>query len=325
MASYKAKFEWQQNTKFKTMGALRDALTTEKTATGEVSKTKKDVEKFECYLDIIEDFSYETKSNFENVGDQLGSLSSFISTVIGFIDKINTLSALGGRESPFSQFLKLQGWKETEPFRMSFQFNLSTKTDPFIDVYAPAMALMSMSILSVKDGQYYTPGINFKNINVISQLRDKDKKQAETKKPDPKKGGSLNGSDSEKDNQDKVLAQSNASSSKLIETFSIITSVIDGVSTSKSNSGETKTITEIALLTVNGCFIESCKPTWSKERTASGIPLWCNLDVTIQSIFSANDTMFGIIKPRNDNTGSSTAGNVSRQGGTNLVTTNIFR
>lgn len=322
MASYKAKFRWKQNTEFKTMAALRDALTTEKNeVTGQASSITQKEEYFQCYLDIIDDFAYETKSNFENVGDQLSGLNSFISSVIGFLDKINTLSALGGKESPFSQFLKLQGWKDTEPFRMSFQFNLNTKTDPFIDVYAPAMALMSMSILSVKDGQYYTPGINFKNMNMIQQKREEEKKQSQTKKPDPKKGGTVNPENSEKAEGDKILAQSNASSSKLIDTFSIITTAIKGVSDAvpKNNSGDNSSPDEISLLTVNGCFIESCKPTWSKERTSSGIPLWCNLDVTIQSIFSANDDMFGIIKPRTGGVG------VTVGGGSRVVATNIFR
>lgn len=316
MASYKAKIQWKQNTEdFKLMTSLRDALTTNKDKlTGNASKTKNKVELFECYLDIIEDFGYETKSNFENVGDQLSGLNSFISNVIGFLDKINTLSALGGKESPFAQFLKLQGWKETEPFRMSFQFNLNTKTDPYIDVYAPAMALMSMSILSIDGkGNYHTPGINFKNMNAIKAARATDKKQAETKKPEPKKGGTVKAEDPQLAETDKVLAESNASSSKLIETFSIITSAIKGA----SNISQSTNPDEIAMLTINGCFIESCKPTWSKERTTSGIPLWCNLDVTIQSVFSANDGMFGLITPRNDG--------VTFGAGQRIVATNIFR
>lgn len=317
MASYKAKFRWKQNTEFKTMAALRDALTTEKNeVTGQASSITQKEEYFQCYLDIIDDFAYETKSNFEDMGSQLSSLNSFVSNVIGFMDKANTLFSLGGKESPFSAFLKLQGWKDTEPFRMSFQFNLNTKTDPFIDVYAPAMALMSMSILSLHEGKYYTPGINFKNMNTVMRAREEEKKPPTTKKPDSKKGTAVNGADPEKEQSDKVLAQSNASSSKIIETFSIITTAIKGVSDEvpKNNSGDNSRPDEISLLTVKGCFIESCKPTWSKERTSSGIPLWCNLDVTIQSVFSANDGMFGIIKPR-------TGDNDDNR----IVATNIFR
>lgn len=316
MASYKAKIQWRQNTQdFKLMASLRNALTTSRDSlTGRASNFIDNVELFECYLDIIEDFGYETKSNFENVGDQLSGLNSFVSNVIGFLEKLNTLSALGGKESPFAQFLKLQGWKETEPFRMSFQFNLNTKTDPYIDVYAPAMALMSMSILSIDGkGNYHTPGINFKNMNAIKAARATDKKQAETKKPEPKKGGTVKTEDPQLAETDKVLAESNASSSKLIETFSIITSTIQGVSnTSKSTNPD-----EIAMLTINGCFVESCKPTWSKERTSSGIPLWCNLDVTIQSVFSANDGMFGLISPKKDG--------ITLGGAGRVVATNIFR
>lgn len=322
MASYKAKFRWKQNTEFKTMAALRDALTVEKNdVTGKASSITQQEEYFQCYLDIIDDFAYETKSNFEDMGSQLSSLNSFVSNVIGFMEKANTLFSLGGKESPFASFLKLQGWKDTEPFRMSFQFNLNTKTDPFIDVYAPAMALMSMSILSLNKGQYYTPGINFKNMNTIMKAREDEKNPPKTTKPNSQKGTAQSAADPEKEQVDNVLAKSNASSSKIIETFSIITTAIKGVSDAvpKNNSGDTSNPDEIALLTVNGCFIESCKPTWSRERTASGIPLWCNLDVTVQSIFSANDGMFGIIKPRTGGVG------VTIGGGGRLVATNIFR
>jgi hypothetical protein len=52
-----------------------------------------------------------------------------------------------------------------------------------------------------------------------------------------------------------------------------------------------------ALVNIDYAFIETAKPTWSKERTTSGIPLWCELELTVQSVFSANDSMMGYIYP----------------------------
>lgn len=313
MASYKAKFEWQQNTEdFKLMKALRDALTTSK------EKEASKIENFKCELDIIEDFSYETKSSFENIGDNLASTNSFISSGISLLQTAGNITSLvGGKESPFQRFLKLQSWKETEPFRMSFQFNLNTKTDPFVDVYAPAMALLSMSILSVdKKENFHTPGINFKNISAVQQIGSgQGNKPTEKAKPNPNEGDSKDG----KSPSGGDAELTNVANSKIIKKFSIITSTISGVSAGELDAGAASSPNEIAMLTVNGCFIESCKPTWSKERTASGIPLWCNLDVTIQSIFSANDGMFNIIKPRTGGVG------VTALGGTAVVATNIFR
>ena len=96
--------------------------------------------------------------------------------------------------------------------------------------------------------------------------------------------------------------------------FSIITSSIDGISPVSIGGGDDPS--EIELFSINGCFVESCKPTWTKERTSSGIPLWCKLDLTIQSIFSASDSIFNIMKPLEK---------LGTQGATEVVATNIFR
>ena len=197
---------------------------------------------------------------------------------------------------------------------MSFEFNLHTKTDPFIDVYAPAMAMLSMSILTGKDGTYYTPGINFKNLNAVKGLRAlANGTPPATPKPKPTKGGSLEAKDKEKSQSEDILKEANAAS-KLIRRFSIITSSIDGISPVSIGGGDDPS--EIELFSINGCFVESCKPTWSKERTSSGIPLWCKLDLTIQSIFSASDSIFNIMKPLEK---------LGTQGATEVVATNIFR
>ena len=309
MAAYKAKLEWKQRvTGFPIAEKLRPALTTL-----DKDSLFKSEEDWRVYFDILDDFSYETKSNFENMGDSLSGLGSFVSSVINVINTFNNISGLSGKESPFAQFLKLQAWKDTEPFRMSFEFNLHTKTDPFIDVYAPAMAMLSMSILTGVNGIYYTPGINFKNLNSVKKLREEAAKPPETPKAKPTKGGSLDAKDKEEKASQDIIDQT-ASSSKLIRRFSIITSVIDGVSSPTVGGGDDAN--EIELFGINGCFVESCKPTWSKERTSSGIPLWCKLDMTIQSVFSASDSIFSIMKPLEK---------LDSQGATEVVATNIFR
>lgn len=305
---YKAKLEWEQMVKgFPLAEKLRPAFVSE----GDIQEK----ELWEVYFDIIDDFSYETKSNFENIGETIGGLGSFISSVINILNTVGTITGLSGKESPFFQFLKLQAWKDTEPFRMSFEFILNTKTDPFKDVYAPAMAMQSMAILSGKNGTYYTPGINFKNLKAVSGLRALINNQTKSSKPEPKKGTTQKPTNQEKEQKEEILTEANQAS-KLIKVFSIVTSQIDGVSSSPVESNSSSP-SEISLFKVYGCFIESCKPTWSKERTASGIPLWCKLDLTIQSIFSASDSIFDLVSsvPKDETatpTGSIVAANIFR-------------
>ena len=82
MAAYKAKLEWKQRvTGFPIAEKLRPALTTL-----DKDSLFKSEEDWRVYFDILDDFSYETKSNFENMGDSLSGLGSFVSSVINGIE-----------------------------------------------------------------------------------------------------------------------------------------------------------------------------------------------------------------------------------------------
>jgi len=322
---YRAKFCWKQNKKFPIYKkVIAPYLKTTQQLIQLGDTTSDELADVEMYLDIPEDFTYEIKSNFQNYGEAVGSVSSIAGSILGFFDKLNTLSAIGGKSSNSGEYMKFQVWKDTEPFRMSFKFLLETKTDPFIDVYAPAMALSSMAILSpVVDNNdqtvFYTPGVNSGGMKSLNRTGNNavgaQKKTGKNKQTD-----TMDSSDSSKPSDAQIQAW--AKTSKLLSEFLIVSSRVDGdtgvLDLPAGQSGSFDKEGEIPLLIINNAFIESCKPTWSKDRTTSGIPLRCELEVTVQSVFSAHDEMFGYLSK------SSTLG-ASFGDQAAIVATNIFR
>ena len=326
---YRAKFCWLQNTKTpiyeKVIGPyLKDR---ELVSISDGGITQGALEKVIVTLDIPEDFTYEIKSNFQNYAEAVGSVSSIAGSILGFFEKLNTLSAIGGKSSNSSEYMKFQVWKDTEPFRMSFKFLLETKTDPFIDVYAPATALCSMAILSpVVDSKtnqtvFYTPGVNSGSTKALSREGNNNAvTPKKTKSGRNKQNDTVDSADTAKPSEELLAAWNK--SSKLLSEFLILSSRVDGdtgvLELPQGQSGTFDREGEIPLLIINNAFIESCKPTWSKDRTTSGIPLRCELEVTVQSVFSAHDEMFGYLSK------SSTLG-ASFGDQAAIVATNIFR
>lgn len=237
-------------------------------------------------LDILEDFTYELKSSFEPYKDVLSNVSSYAGNILGFFDKLNSIAALSNTVSTSGDLLKVQVWKETEPFRMNFKFSLQTKINPFADVYLPAVILSSQTILSpiidnsgATTNYLRTPGVNYNKIS--KGANDKEKVQLST--------------------------------SKTLDTFAILVRNVQPFNQTQQSGLTTRNYSDTeyrrdesvlsdynSLLAVDYAFIETAKPTWSKERTESGVPLWCELELTVQSVFSANDSMFSFIYPEPD-------------------------
>lgn len=317
---YKARFSWNQETSFPIYQELLKPIV--ESSQGGLNSSFEFAEASEKYtlidldLDITEDFTYEIKSNYQNYGDILSGIP-YVGSLMGYMETMGTMSGLGGVSSNTSEWLKFQVWKETEPFKMNFKFVLSNYSDPFIDVYAPAMALSSMSILSPvqKDTNFtfYTPGVNSSAISGLKRVDDKGK---ETNAANSTSGGTL-ALTGDKSGASRSIESLIKSSSKIIREFIIWSPKVDG-GTKYKESGKFDTVVPgVPLLKVKNCFIESAKPTWSKDRTASGIPIWCELELGIQSIYSANDSMFSYLTKTPNYTGGLDA--------TKKIATNIFR
>lgn len=311
---YQARFFWTQDTDYPIYAdlirpAYNDGLKNGNTGPFKInSQGLAEAESTDISLDlnIVEDFTYELKSSFQNYGEALGGLHSFISTILGYVETMGTLSAMGG-QSANNDWMRFQIWKETEPFKMSFKFTLATQSNPFLDVYVPAMALTSMSILSpVKRGDssiFFTPGVNGSAMKSLQPQKGNTNPSGS--------GGKAVESSSETFNKEWLKT------SKIIREFIIYSRKIDSATSSSISTSTGKSSSKsgiIPLIVVRDCFLESVKPTWSKDRTASGVPIWCELEVSIQSIFSANDSMISYLTP------SGGSSNIVGK-----VATNIFR
>lgn len=303
---YRAKFKWLQSTDYIIYDTLIRHYVDRISRSGSnilnvsLVDNSREAVQMEITLDIIEDFSYEVKSNFQGYADTVREISNIAGSLLDIFNKSNMLSQLGGVSSDAQEWMKMQVWKDTEPFRFSFKFVLETKTDPFVDVYAPAMILTSMSILSPvtnknkpKGVLFYAPGVNARSISFLKRTENLKEYTNTTNKPNSTSGSTM---ETNKIN-DKGL-KAIKSVSKILDSFMIVTDKIDNSMRMGSNLmmydvGDN----ELVLLGVKDAFIETAKPTWSRERTASGIPLRCDLELVVQSMFSANDSMFGYIVP----------------------------
>jgi hypothetical protein len=312
---YKAFFEYQEsNSSYLYNNFIRNILDNQAelhTQNISIENSGTDFKKIVIMLDILEDFTYELKSNFQSYKEAISDVSSIAGQITNFFDKLSTASALGQVTSLGADLMKVQVWKETEPFKMNFKFSLQTKTNPFIDVYLPATLLCSQTILSPISSEvdyaqtvaFRTPGVNKNKLNKTEQTS-----QTRTATITTDKKGKKTTTYSQTSNQ--IPAKQRNLSSKILDTFGILVRNIDNAQQQTSNLESNYSVSDTeyrsnesvlsdynALVNIDYAFIETAKPTWSKERTTSGIPLWCELELTVQSVFSANDSMMGYIYP----------------------------
>lgn len=224
-------------------------------------------------IPIVDDFSFDLASSFQSKADVLQELP-LLGSISNLFQTINKITAASqGTISKSNEIYKMQVWENTDPFRMNLRAVLNTETDPYTDVWLPAMLLSSQTIFSIVNGAIHTPGINDRAFKSTIQ---KNEQSSETNT-----GGSGKdpGKDVSKEQQKKLLEDT---PSKIIEKFSIVTT---------NALNESVTLLEIGI-----AIISKAKPEFSKEQTESGYPLWCELDLEVQSAFSANDDMFNFEK-----------------------------
>lgn len=233
-------------------------------------------------IPLLEDFSYEVQSTFQDFKDVLSEIP-LLGKILDLFQTINKVSStVTGKTMEGSEYLKFQAWEKTEPFKMNIKGIFDNKTSSYYDVYLPSIMLMNQNIISIgTDGKLYTPGLNLQNIQWIKKLRDDNKKT----KDGP---GAENKSDQEKmaettKKENTIVDRLKSGSNKVIGSFQLLTKNINGE--------------EVRIIDVAPCFIEIAKPTWSKEQTTAGLPLWCELEIQIQSVFSAHDNMFAFYEP----------------------------
>jgi hypothetical protein len=206
-------------------------------------------------------------------------------------------------------------WKDTEPINMSTKLVFETKTNPYYDVYLPTMLLLSRTTLTPKSegsNEMIVPGF------FVGVFKTSVNKQGEvTSDTVPPSNTKVKRTDANYQNQINTLIDSASDNGKLISTFSvgfreINTSGGGSVSVDASSIGYTYK----SLISFSPCYIQSVKPTFSKDRTTSGIPLRAEVEVSVQSLFSANDIAINTLKSDSSDTSFADLGSAAA---------NIFR
>lgn len=253
-------------------------------------------------IPILEDFTFDIQSNFQDIKDVLTEIP-LLGKILDLFQTLNKLSATGsGRVSEGSEYMKFQTWAETEPFKMAIRGVLETKTSSYFDSYLPALMLYNQTVISVvtnKSGvsSLFVPGINLKDVQYIKEMRANDKKNG----PGASNTNSQNTTKPSDDKQqDQIINTIKSGSNKVLKRFEIVTKDVNGK--------------DIRFLSISPCFIQAAKPTWSKEQTTVGLPLWCELELQIQSVYSASDTMFSFDTFGNESVGGSLRPGISAAG-----------
>ena len=172
-------------------------------------------------------------------------------------DVLNLFSRGGGSRSQggtLTDFLDVPLWDKTQPLSLELKFQLFTETDPYLDVIRPAIGLSSLNMLS--------PFGTTEN-------------------------GTVSGAG--------LFAVPGISFASIKDAFKVEKGALSAGSGTANLTKESKLISiEIpGILYLNYAFIEVANPVFSSEITASGFPLWCDLNLTIKSIRPANTNMFG--------------------------------
>jgi hypothetical protein len=192
---------------------------------------------------IQEDFSIEASTEFTSFSDLCGPISNLV-------DLANTVSGTGGTISQTGLALRSiidsQRWSKTNPIKINLDMFFYTKTNAKEDVVDKVNTLLWTHILwHDKNGRIHIPGINAKEIAEIDKV---------------------------------VKGKEGEAFEKTIETQGW---------QNKGESIKTATTSFFSVLIPGVVYLESAfmfavKPTYSKQITEKGFPLWASVNVDIQ-------------------------------------------
>lgn len=266
----------------------------------------------QVFGELHEDWSLEVKSNFQSYAEAMGSVSSIAGSLQGIIDKLKTARGLGlGSTNIGGDYNKFLVWKDTEPINLNLTLTFETKTDPYFDVFLPVNLLLSRTMITpINDYEAKVPGF-FAGL-LSSKTSSNGTTTTETVKPGTGEGGPTPVKNLQ------TLIESVGGNGKILSSFGILFRNLadDNASVNTSLSSSTIGYGYKSLITISPSFILSVKPTYSKDRTTSGIPLYAKVEVQVQSLFSAMDSVL--------NTSSRASGNFNGVQFGSAVT-NIFR
>lgn len=196
---------------------------------------------------IQEDFPIETTTEFTSFSDLCGTISNLV-------DLANTLSTTGGTVSQSGLMLRSiidsYRWSKTNPIKINLDMFFYTKTDPKIDVVQKVNTLLALHLLRHDpNGRVLVPGINAAMIAKI----EKQIKSIESEKDQAKKEQLAN------------------------DTYKQV----------ELTSSTFFSVTIPGIVHIDNAFIFAVKPTYSKQVTTKGYPLWASVNVDICGIAPA--------------------------------------
>lgn len=164
----------------------------------------------------------------------------------------NVASVSGGRGSKINNLFDLQVWDNTEPLAIPLSLFFYVKDNPVYDVMVPVLSLTSTTVLRDPGSDQSYFTPGF-NLSTYSKARH---------------GGETN----------KITAPASEEDGEEQEYGVEKNGVLDYVRIP-------------GVVKIKNCFTRSATPTFSKEVTESGIPLWAKLDIELSSALPASDFM----------------------------------
>jgi len=202
------------------------------------------------------------------IGSQFSSLGELAPALGTFIDIAKLLDVSGGRmsklHSDFYNAMDLPLWKRTEPMKFQTTLAFYTQDDPKKDVWDKMTYLMSLSILTKNSDQSYSfPGLSIHSFSKL--LTKQDTSVSSNASIQEMIGGIQTSSVKDVADFEKQLYESNSK---------FISIAIPGV------------------VYLDTAMILTCTPTFSKQKTTSGYPLWGNLEIQVSGLYPASTQIF---------------------------------
>ena len=206
-------------------------------------------------IPIMDDFSIEAKTEFKTFRE-LVPLVDQITTIL------TTATTLGGTESKgtmkINSMLDAIRWGGSDPIRISTSLHFYLKDDPLKDVIKPMNLLLGLHLIKrSKDGKSFNiPGVNTKNMSKVL-IKDKAKPKKEQTGRQIRTANKL----AKKTKDDLAKKMEN-----LTDSNSLISVLIPGV------------------VYIDNAVMYSIEPTYSKQVTDNGYPLWATAQVQIVGV-----------------------------------------
>lgn len=262
----------------KAVDRIREAA---QAATGQISAKQKAANDFNSFDSVemaiempftAEEFSLNLESSFQSVEEML---PASLGTAIRGANTIQRIT--GGANAGFTNLFGFQVWEKTAPIELNLEFMFNTVKSGWLDVWAPIVSLCGQAILSLdvkastsgkgvseklvftESNTYRTPGVSTQNLGFFQRAKERQKKATESGAAKGKTGGA--------EKNDELKPEAAAQNTKVVA------------------------IEIPGLIFLETALIKTAKPTFSKEITESGAPLWGKLDLTIQSVTPATDNI----------------------------------